>query len=157
MENAPVSYIQLLREDLAIFRVVPEGPFPEYKAGQFLTLGLPVKSENNRVINRAYSIASHPENKKYFEFVIRWVRKPYPGRLTTAMFNLKEGDPIQWRKAQNLSFRLGNEKLTLTEYDNVTLISIPYDGKLLLISTQPTVHYHDVIQSIISTIPPWEK
>ena len=63
----------------------------------------------------------------------------------------------RWRKAQNLSFRLGNEKLTLTEYDNVTLISIPYDGKLLLISTQPTVHYHDVIQSIISTIPPWEK
>ena len=99
MENATVSYIQLLREDLAIFRVVPEGPFPEYKAGQFLTLGLPVKSENNRVINRAYSIASHPENKKYIEFVIRWVRKPYPGRLTTAMFNLKEGDKIQWRKA----------------------------------------------------------
>jgi|TARA_B100000686_G_scaffold289123_1_gene315638 hypothetical protein len=63
----------------------------------------------------------------------------------------------RWRKAQNLSFRLGNEKLTLTEYDNVTLISIPYDGKLLLISTQPTVHYHDVIQSIISAIPPWEK
>ena len=63
----------------------------------------------------------------------------------------------RWRKAQNLSFRLGNEKLTLTEYDNVTLISIPYDGKLLLISTQPTVHYHDVIQSIISVIPPWEK
>ena len=63
----------------------------------------------------------------------------------------------RWRKAQNLSFRLGNEKLTLTEYDNVTLISIPYDGKLLLISTQPTVHYHAVIQSIISAIPPWEK
>ena len=63
----------------------------------------------------------------------------------------------RWRKAQNLSFRLGNEKLTLTEYDNVTLISIPYDGKLLLISTQPTVHYQDVIQSIISAIPPWEK
>ena len=62
----------------------------------------------------------------------------------------------RWRKAQNLSFRLGNEKLTLTEYDNVTLISIPYDGKLLLISTQPTVHYHDVVQSIIATIPPWE-
>ena len=61
----------------------------------------------------------------------------------------------RWRKAQNLSFRLGNEKLTLTEYDNVTLISIPYDGKLLLISTQPTVHYHDVIQSSISAIPPW--
>jgi hypothetical protein len=63
----------------------------------------------------------------------------------------------RWRKAQNLSFRLGSEKLTLTEYENVTLISIPYDGKLLLISTQPTIHYHEIIQSIISAIPPWEK
>ena len=61
----------------------------------------------------------------------------------------------RWRKAQNLSFRLGNEKLTLTEYENVTLISIPYQENLLLISTQPTVHYHDVVQSIISAIPPW--
>ena len=62
-----------------------------------------------------------------------------------------------WRKAQNLSFRLGKEKLTLTEYDHVTLITIPFDGKLLLISTQPNVNYHEVIQSIISVIPPWEK
>jgi len=63
----------------------------------------------------------------------------------------------RWRKAQNLSFRLGSEKLTLTEYENVTLISIPYDGKLLLISTQPTIHYHEIIQSIISASPPWEN
>ena len=62
----------------------------------------------------------------------------------------------RWRKAQNLSFRLGNEKFTLTEYENVTLISIPYNENLLLISTQPTVHYHDVVQSIIAAIPPWE-
>ena len=73
------------------------------------------------------------------------------------LYSIQKQELERWRKAQNLSFRLGNEKLTLTEYDNVTLISIPYDGKLLLISTQPTVHYHDVIQSIISTIPPWEK
>ena len=62
----------------------------------------------------------------------------------------------RWRKAQNLSFRLGNEKLTLTDYENVTLISNPYNENLLLISTQPTVHYHDVVQSIIAAIPPWE-
>ena len=70
MENATVSYVQLLREDLAIFRVVPEGPFPEYKAGQFLTLGLPVKSENNRVINLpGYGFLTHRiTNSKYFLF-----------------------------------------------------------------------------------------
>ena len=122
MENATISYIQLLREDLAIFRVVPEGPFPDYKAGQFLTLGMPVKSENNRIINRAYSIASNPENKKYFEFVIRWVRKPYPGRLTTAMFNAKEGDSIQWRKA-NGTLTI-NDKLPNGEPDTRRIVCI---------------------------------
>ena len=141
MENATVSYVQLLREDLAIFRVVPEGPFPEYKAGQFLTLGLPVKSENNRVINRAYSIASHPENKKYIEFVIRWVRKPYPGRLTTAMFNLKEGDPIQWRKA-NGTLTI-NDKLPNGEPDKRRIVCIG-GGTGLAPFVSFAQHLHDV-------------
>ena len=141
MENATVSYVQLLREDLAIFRVVPEGPFPEYKAGQFLTLGLPVKSENNRVINRAYSIASHPENKKYFEFVIRWVRKPYPGRLTTAMFNLKEGDPIQWRKA-NGTLTI-NDKLPNGEPDERRIVCIG-GGTGLAPFVSFAQHLHDI-------------
>ena len=141
MENATVSYVQLLREDLAIFRVVPEGPFPEYKAGQFLTLGLPVKSENNRVINRAYSIASHPENKKYFEFVIRWVRKPYPGRLTTAMFNLKEGDSIQWRKA-NGTLTI-NDKLPNGEPDERRIVCIG-GGTGLAPFVSFAQHLHDI-------------
>jgi ferredoxin--NADP+ reductase len=51
-------------------------------------------AENHKFVRRAYSIASHPENKKYFEFVIRWVRKPLPGRVTTELFYLSEGDPI---------------------------------------------------------------
>ena len=71
---------------------------------------------------RDSSIASHPENKKYFEFVIRWVRKPYPGRLTTAMFNLKEGDPIQWRKA-NGTLTI-NDKLPNGEPDERRIVCI---------------------------------
>ena len=40
--KATVTYVQLLKEDLVIIRLVPkEGPVPEYKAGQFITLGLP--------------------------------------------------------------------------------------------------------------------
>jgi len=93
-----ITYAQLLKEDLGIFRVVPEGGVPDFKAGQFATLGLPVKAEGGKVIRRAYSIASHPEEKRYFEFVIRWVKKPFPGRLTTELFNAKEGCEISWVK-----------------------------------------------------------
>jgi ferredoxin--NADP+ reductase len=86
------------KEDLAIFRLVPkDGPVPEYKAGQFITIGMHVPSEN-KIIRRAYSIASHPENRKYVELYIRWVRKPIPGRLTTQLFSAKEGDEIAWIK-----------------------------------------------------------
>ena len=70
--------------------------FQIFKPGQFLTMGMPVKAEGGKIVRRAYSIASHPENKKCFEFVIRWVRKPFPGRLTTELFNAKEGDEIRW-------------------------------------------------------------
>ncbi len=93
--KATVSYIELMKEDLILIRFVPDdGIIPEYKAGQFLTIGLPIVAENHKFVRRAYSIASHPENKKYFEFVIRWVRKPLPGRVTTELFYLSEGDPI---------------------------------------------------------------
>ena len=94
---ATLTYAQLLKEDLGIFRLVPkEGSIPDFKPGQFLTMGMPVKAEGGKIVRRAYSIASHPENKKCFEFVIRWVRKPFPGRLTTELFNAKEGDEIRW-------------------------------------------------------------
>jgi ferredoxin--NADP+ reductase len=93
--KATVTYVQLLKEDLAIFRMVPnDGIIPEYQSGQFLTLGISVVAENYKTVRRAYSIASHPENKKYFEFVIRWVRKPLPGRVTTQLFYTSEGDEV---------------------------------------------------------------
>jgi len=94
--KATITYVQLLKEDLGIFRLVPnDGEVPEYKAGQFITLGMRVPGEKN-VIRRAYSIASHPENRRYIELVIRWVRKPVPGRLTTQLFNAREGDEVTW-------------------------------------------------------------
>ena len=68
----------------------------DYKAGQFLTVGMPNPLENNKIVRRAYSIASHPENRKYIELYVRWVRKPIPGRLTTQLFNAKAGDTVNW-------------------------------------------------------------
>jgi len=92
-----ITYTESLKEDLLIIRFVPkDGIIPDYEAGQFLTLGFPVPEENYKLVRRAYSIASHPENKKYFEFVIRWVRQPLPGRVTTALMYSSEGDDILW-------------------------------------------------------------
>ena len=95
--KATITYVQLLKEDLVVIRLVPnDGPVPEYEAGQFITLGISNPNEDGKIVRRAYSIASHPENRDYIELVIRWVRKPLPGRLTTQLFNTKEGGEILW-------------------------------------------------------------
>ncbi len=95
-KNAKISYIDLIKEDLAIFHVTPDDiPIPDFKPGQFLTLGVMVPTDGK--INRsAYSIASPPYQKKYFELVIRWIRRPIPGKRTTQIFNKKEGDSVFW-------------------------------------------------------------
>ena len=63
----------------------------------------------------------------------------------------------RWRKAQNFTFRLGQERLTFTEYDNVTLVTIPFKGKLLLVSTEPRINYDSIIEKINSILTDWEK
>ena len=63
----------------------------------------------------------------------------------------------RWRKAQNISFRLGKERLTFTEYDNVTLITIPFKGKLLLVSTEPRIQYDPIIEEVNLILTNWEK
>jgi hypothetical protein len=63
----------------------------------------------------------------------------------------------RWRKAQNFTFRLGKERLTFTEYDAVTLITIPFKGKLLLVSTEPRINYDPIIEKVNSILTDWEK
>ena len=122
--KATVTYVQLLKEDLVILRMIPkEVPVPDYKAGQFITLGLSNPADNGKIVRRAYSIASHPENRDYIEIVIRWVRKPLPGRLTTQLFNVKEGDEILWLKPTGRALLI-NEELTNGEKDNRRIICI---------------------------------
>ncbi len=42
--TATITYIRVLKDDLAIFRLVPnDGIIPNYHAGQFLTIGFPVR------------------------------------------------------------------------------------------------------------------
>ena len=140
--KATVTYVQLLKEDLVIIRLVPKDvPVPEFQAGQFITLGLPNPLEGGKIVRRAYSIASHPENKDYIELVIRWVRKPLPGRLTTQLFNLKEGDEILWLKPSGKALMI-NEELPNGEKDNRRIICIG-GGTGLAPFVSFAQHFHD--------------
>ena len=140
--KATVTYVQLLKEDLVIIRLVPKDvPVPEFQAGQFITLGLPNPLQGGKIVRRAYSIASHPENKDYIELVIRWVRKPLPGRLTTQLFNLKEGDEILWLKPSGKALMI-NEELPNGEKDNRRIICIG-GGTGLAPFVSFAQHFHD--------------
>ncbi len=125
LENkATISYVQLLKEDLVVLRMVPnDGIIPEYEAGQFVTIGIPVVAENYKTVRRAYSIASHPENKKYFEFVLRWVRKPLPGRVTTQLFYASEGDEVTMGKPTGNALTI-NERLPDGRKDERRIVCI---------------------------------
>jgi ferredoxin--NADP+ reductase len=117
-----ITYLQVIKEDLAVFKITPEnGQIPDFKAGQFLTIGTNVPSEG-KIIRRAYSIASPPEQKKHWELYIRWVRKPVPGRLTTQLFNMKERDEVLWVKPTGI-FTI-NEKMHDGTPDNRRMVLI---------------------------------
>ena len=48
--KATVTFIELLKEDLAIFRLVPDdGKVPDFRAGQFITIGMPNPAEGNKI------------------------------------------------------------------------------------------------------------
>lgn len=91
--------------ELSNFRIVPDDwELPDFKPGQFATLGLlggtprcpgsePDKKAwpLDKLIRRAYSIASSPLIKEYLEFNIVLVKE---GVLTPRLWNLKVGDRI---------------------------------------------------------------
>ena len=85
--------------DLAILRIQPAdgSPIPDFKAGQFVTLGLQVPGDD-KITYRAYSISSPPEEKRYFELYIKLAREPVMGKFTSMFFDLKIGDTLYWRK-----------------------------------------------------------
>jgi len=120
--KAKVTYMEMLKEDLVIMRVVPENGMPEYKTGQFLTMGLPIPAEK-KIVRRAYSLASHAGNRDYFEFVIRWVRKPLPGRVTTELFYLSVGDEVSLGYPTGAALQI-SERLPNGEKDNRRVICV---------------------------------
>lgn len=138
--KAKVTYMELLKEDLVIIRLVPETGMPKYKTGQFLTIGVPIPSEK-KIVRRAYSIASHPENRDYFEFVIRWVRKPLPGRVTTELFYANVGDEVYLGEPTGAALQI-SDKLHNGKKDNRRIICVG-GGTGLAPFIAFAKHFHD--------------
>jgi ferredoxin--NADP+ reductase len=103
--NAVVALKDEITPRLMILRVVPYGwPLPDFKAGQFTVLGLPgaaprcqlsspesPPSKRDKLIRRAYSIASSSLEHEYMEFYIGLVST---GALTPRLFALNLGDRV---------------------------------------------------------------
>ena len=103
--NATVNKITEVSPGLIIMQVKTDGwELPKFEAGQYAVLGLPGSApraelsdkeekpaDPDKIIKRAYSIASASSEKEYLELYITLVRS---GSLTPRLFALKEGDKL---------------------------------------------------------------
>ena len=54
----------------------------------------------------------------------------------------------RWRHLQNLEYRLGKVRTSVTKHEKVTLISLYLDSDLLLLSVEPDYNYPEIIKKI---------
>ena len=116
---------------LAIMRFVPEGwELPDFKPGQFAVIGVPataprchiaeepddVPDDPNKLIKRAYSIASSSVNKEYLEVYVALVPS---GHLTPRLFALEVGEQIWLGSKISGMFTLDQ----VPEGNNVVMVS----------------------------------
>ena len=116
---------------LIVLRAVPDGwGLPDFESGQFAVLGLPgtaprhevsdpeeERANPDKIIKRAYSIASSSVANEYVEFYIVLVAS---GALTPRLFALSTGDRLWLSPKVSGLF---------------TLDDVPMDQNILLIST----------------------
>ena len=114
-EQAPphvgkINYQKNLTPDLAIIRVqsADERPVPDFRAGQFVALGLKLDGHHN-ITYRPYSLSSPPEEKRYFEFYIKSASEHVLSGFTSTLFKMFEGDLIYWRNPAG-AFTLEDKK-----------------------------------------------
>ena len=137
--NATVVDKTHLTEDLIIFRVLPDVGVTKFVPGQYVALGLVVCSiedGSQKLIKRAYSIGSSPNESGFLEFYIAIVNQ---GALSPSLITLKEGDRI-----------FCAPKIT----GHFTLEAVPHDSNLLLISTGTGIA---PFISMITTTSTWES
>jgi len=102
--NANVIGREKFHPELIVLRVRPDGKLFDFKPGQFAVLGLPgsaprvpgAESETpapdaDKLIRRAYSIASASVERRYVEFYITLITS---GGLTPRLFALKHGSKV---------------------------------------------------------------
>lgn len=101
--NATVVDREDHHEEQAIFRVkYDDQAIPEFRPGQFCTLGLPQLDEAGepivaqrtgrlKMLRRAYSIASSPKESDYLEL---FIVKVDDGAFTPRLWELRAGDPV---------------------------------------------------------------
>ncbi len=117
LTNAVVSQRIEVAPGLAVLRVVPDGwELPAFTPGQFAVIGLPgdaprcegaeVEDEPpppDKLLRRAYSIASSSLERQYIEFYIALVPS---GALTPRLFALRPGDRVFLGKKSSGRFTL---------------------------------------------------
>ena len=128
--NATVSQRIEVAPGLIILRIAPDGPLFTFEAGQYGVLGLrrsasraegsdpeDPKDDPDRMIRRAYSIASSSKADEYIEFYVTLVRS---GELTPRLFCLQVRDRVY----------LGPKATGL-----FTLNRVPEDRHVILVAT----------------------
>ena len=103
--NGIITQIIQVSPTMKVFRIAPDGwDLPDFKAGQFCALYLPggttrceeataefEEVADDKMIRKAYSIASSSRTKEFLEFYITLV---HSGALTPRLFDRKIGDRI---------------------------------------------------------------
>ncbi|RMG44407.1 MAG: ferredoxin--NADP reductase [Candidatus Dadabacteria bacterium] len=130
MLNATLIKRIEITKELLILHIKPDEPLKPFLPGQYVALGLPGSAprpdnfpeEKNppkpdRLIKRAYSIGSSPENLDWLEFYIAVLPE---GLLTSRLALLQEGDRLWMAK-----------KITGT----FVLTPVPDNHNLILVST----------------------
>ncbi|MCB0333771.1 MAG: ferredoxin--NADP reductase [Bdellovibrionales bacterium] len=96
MLNATLQSREEVAPGLFVIKVLPDKGVPDFLPGQYVAMGLPhhheaLEARKSKLIKRAYSIASSPDEKEAYEFFIALVEK---GDLTPRLQSLKEGDRL---------------------------------------------------------------
>jgi ferredoxin--NADP+ reductase len=102
--NATIARRHEINHGLLVLRVVPDEPLPPFTPGQYTVLGMPGSAPRSphaepeepaadpeKIIKRAYSIASSSLENQYLEFYIALV---HTGALTPRLFAAREGDRV---------------------------------------------------------------